>query len=1003
MLAFRDQWLIHLHCMRTGGDGDLQAVVREILTDGLRRLVERDLVVAAKLLAEMQTPELMAAARYVANFNAAGDHPLLNWISPLGSAAYELGRWRALAVLLLTKEGKPRTRLDKNVGFPDLKEVTDKNEHKVQKSVLKGAWDSLHDNPRAVAALHSIVSCPAPEYTAADLATIEAFVEVLIKAYGYLWVVFQEAGETDFVEVAGKALTALGDDDEPSDLALKLDYSLSHLLVDEFQDTNHHQISLLERLTAGWTPQDGRTLFVVGDPMQSIYRFRKADVGLFLRAWSGGIGAIKLHPLKLYRNNRSLPNVIAWINASFPTIFPESVDPERGMVTYSPAIATKPEPKPGIASGTVLHPIVVGVSAEADPDEENGNGEADDGSLPADLNIEPPEDGDELEAQEILDIIDTQWADDPERSIAILVRARNHLGPLVAEIRRSKPTLRYEAVEIESLAERQPIQDLMALTRAISHRGDRVNWLAILRAPWCGLTLADLFHLAQPERANEGDTGQRAPVPTIWSLMQDNARIAKLSADGQHRVRHACDALRNVVETPGRVSLRRQVESVWLRLGGNLCVGSQSDVEDVGCFFRLLDKLDASGRFDLDRLEAEIKDLFAAPSTDKQAGKLKFMTVHKAKGLEFDTVILPGLHRKAGRDEPKLLLWEGTSDETGGNHLVVAPYKRVEDDDSVEDTTVAENSQAIRSYINKLEKARLDQESRRVLYVATTRAIRSLHLLGVSKAKRSKKTGAFEVATPKAGTPLSILWPSVSDRYDQELQKQIELRAIERTDPTDQQPQCDIADFIPQLRRLRSESLPQPATVTEHLIDEPGVSEMGSPYHAESSLAPHVGTLVHRYLELIVLQGLDEWDEARVRALRPVFQKWLTQQGHESDESIVGGNRVESALVNAITDSKGRWILQAREDAACELAITSRDENAMRNNIVDRTFVEEGKRWVIDYKTGQHTGGNVDEFIAAKRGEYADQLERYASIFKQDGLEVRKAIYFVDLNRFEPV
>ena len=53
------------------------------------------------------------------------------------------------------------------------------------------------------------------------------------------------------------------------------------------------------------------------------------------------------------------------------------------------------------------------------------------------------------------------------------------------------------------------------------------------------------------------------------------------------------------------------------------------------------------------------------------------------------------------------------------------------------------------------------------------------------------------------------------------------------------------------------------------------------------------------------------------------------------------------------------------------------------------------------YKTGQHTGGNVEAFITAKRSEYADQLERYASLFKQDGLPVRKAIYFVDLNRFE--
>ena len=54
--------------------------------------------------------------------------------------------------------------------------------------------------------------------------------------------------------------------------------------MDEFQDTSISQWELLQRLTAGWQPGDGRTVFVVGDPMQIIYRFREAEVGLFLRA-----------------------------------------------------------------------------------------------------------------------------------------------------------------------------------------------------------------------------------------------------------------------------------------------------------------------------------------------------------------------------------------------------------------------------------------------------------------------------------------------------------------------------------------------------------------------------------------------------------------------------------------------------------------------------------------------------------------------------------------------
>ena len=68
---------------------------------------------------------------------------------------------------------------------------------------------------------------------------------------------------------------------------------MQHLLVDEFQDTSVAQFDLLERLTAGWEPGDGRTFFLVGDPMQSIYRFRQAEVGLFLKVAEGAVGQMR--------------------------------------------------------------------------------------------------------------------------------------------------------------------------------------------------------------------------------------------------------------------------------------------------------------------------------------------------------------------------------------------------------------------------------------------------------------------------------------------------------------------------------------------------------------------------------------------------------------------------------------------------------------------------------------------------------------------------------------
>ncbi len=111
--------------------------------------------------------------------------------------------------------------------------------------------------------------------------------------------VFAQHHKVDFSEIQLRALQALGDEESPTDLALSLDYQVQHLLIDEFQDTSTSQYHLVKQLTAGWLPNDGRTLFIVGDPMQSIYRFRQAEVGLFLQTQDHGLGDISLEPLTL--------------------------------------------------------------------------------------------------------------------------------------------------------------------------------------------------------------------------------------------------------------------------------------------------------------------------------------------------------------------------------------------------------------------------------------------------------------------------------------------------------------------------------------------------------------------------------------------------------------------------------------------------------------------------------------------------------------------------------
>src|SRR6202030_4287668 len=149
---------------------------------------------------------------------------------------------------------------------------------------------------------------------------------VLQSAAAHLQAEFALVGRVDHTYVAGAARAALADAGLPTDLALRTGLSLRHILVDEFQDTSIAQFDLIESLTLGWEEGDGRTLFVVGDPMQSIYQFREAEVGLFLRARDAGIGGVRLEALQLSRNFRSVPELIEWTNESFTKLFPGSDD-----------------------------------------------------------------------------------------------------------------------------------------------------------------------------------------------------------------------------------------------------------------------------------------------------------------------------------------------------------------------------------------------------------------------------------------------------------------------------------------------------------------------------------------------------------------------------------------------------------------------------------------------------------------------------------------------------
>jgi len=834
--------------------------------------------------------------------------------------------WQALALGLLTQDRTWRKR-----------------------SAAAQALAALPEGAALRAALEPLCDLPPATYTDAQWRVLAAIGGLLRHAAAALRVVFGARGQVDFTEVAQAALAALGEEDAPTGLALALDYRVRHLLVDEFQDTSITQYELIGKLTAGWQPGDGRTLFAVGDPMQSIYRFREAEVGEYLRAWTGRrIGGVALERLRLTANFRSQAGIVEWVNAAFAPMMPGREDAAAGAVPYAPS--------------TAVHPALAGTAVEVHPfldgDDEGeaarvaGLIEVACGAAP----VEAARGAAPVEAARVAGLIEASARSEPPASVAVLVRNRAHLDRIVPRLRAAG--VRFRAIEIERLALRPVVQDLLALTQAAAHPADRLAWLALLRAPWCGLELADLCALA------EG-----ADDRTVWALLDDAARIARLSAAGAARIERVRGALGELAAGRLRASLRDRVEGAWLALGGPACVDDTA-LDDAAAYLDALEEAETAGAIDDPAaFAARIDRLWALPDAHAGANDVQVMTIHKAKGLEFDHVIVPGLGRPLHAEEPRLFLWAERAGP-GGGELLVAPIKE----------TGAEDDPVYRR-LARIEAERDAHETARLLYVAATRARARLHLLG--EVKRDEKSGG--VLPPGARTLLAKLWPSVGRRFEDAAAAAPAAAAGARrkTAPLSQE----------LVRLVAGWRLPDPPPGTVWRAPKaPARAIETIEYSWAGETARHVGAVVHRWLQHAADDALAGWDGVRVERLRAILRHELAVRGVRASEIEGATERARTALRAALADERGRWVLGPHPFAATEHRLSAVDGGAIVRLVIDRLFdVRDGTRWIVDYKTSTHEGADREGFLDREQARYAAQLERYARAL---GGASRLGLYF---------
>jgi ATP-dependent helicase/nuclease subunit A len=840
--------------------------------------------------------------------------------------------WQGLASLVLTQKGEWRkpAGINKRLG-PAYESVT-------AKDALKSCLEQVSGVRGAREVLVDLAALPPAELFESDAAAIVALSRVLRAAAIQLQAEFSIDGRVDHTYIGGAARAALADAGLPTDLALQTGMSLRHILVDEFQDTSLAQFDLVESLTAGWDEGDGRTLFVVGDPMQSIYQFREAEVGLFLRARDAGIGSVRLEALRLSRNFRSVPELIEWTNTAFTSLFPDEDDLRASAVAFTPSLAGLGV-MPGGAPGAVELGLFCANNREA-------------------------------ETNAVIEHIVRLRIEDAKATVAILVAARSHAASIMLALEaRNVDAI---GVDIVPLRDLSIVRDLVALLQALHHLGDRTAWLAVLRAPWCGLSLQSLTVLSQRNDS-------RLP----WEALADEERLAQCAPDEVLRVARVRDVLNTALRTRDSVPLADWLETTWLRLGAADAY-PQDELRHARAFLAALSDRAASGEWngpkDLDSLLGE---LFAQPEA-ATLNPVQIMTIHRAKGLEFDHVLVPSLDRDLNRGGEPLLRWLDLPRREGESDLVMAPVPATGDD----------AGGAVGVFLKRLMARRSANEQTRLLYVAATRAKKTLYLSAAPKAKRDG------TVLPRSGTLLASLWPALGGAF---VTSAAAAAPLGGTLPVEARPAEGPPSIV--LRRLLPTWSPPDFSAP---TAEPSRLPLG-----HQSLEPpqftwvgetsrHIGTVVHAALEAFA-----EADQLptrhRIEADRDVYRHHLRRHGVPDRDLEQATDVAVEALTRTVGDERGRWILsREHQEAHSELTITGIANGRLTDAVIDRSFVDrDGTRWVIDFKTSRHEGGGLEAFLKRELERYRAQLETYVALARGLGQNpVRAGLYFPLIGAF---
>ena len=895
MLGKRDQWSGKLY----GGKGPEDTENPQWLHEPMNRLW-------SSIKDRIQPREL---ARLVSAQSPSSDKVLLQTPST----------WRRLAELLLTKDDSLRRRAP--AGLEIDRRILCERLLKPPCPIDVGLLRRTRILPDPVP----------PKQEGMRLATIK---ECLGLVHDELRRLFDERGAIDLVELGFGATASLGDEDLPTDLIIALDYSIKHILVDEFQDTSVTQSDFLHNLVREWMPGDDRSFFAVGDPMQSIYGFREAEVGLFSLCEQSGVGsridshkrAIALRAASLKTNFRSHKHLVEWSNQVFPQAFGELSDLATGAVTFESAVAFESAQAGSLGFGAESH-LFQGEDA-----------------APA---------SDQAETDFVASHADALLQSNPQDSVAILLRNRTHASQLLQALR--DKGLAHQGHELDRLRDEPVVQDLLVLAKSIASPTDRLANFALLRGPAVGLSLASMHRLAQVAQ-NGARLAERMLSRTFSKDLPDAERLA---------LARLAPLLVDLRAEYGKTPPRSLLERAWIQTGLASAHSTERARRSAEALLSLIEDQGLAW-IDFQKLNAALENLYAPAASE---ARLRLMTIHQAKGLEFDHVILPFAAKGTRQDDPLPIRWHQS--EEG---LVVATRHGSNQEGSAY------------KWLENQHKTRVRNEAIRVLYVAVTRAKKSLCLTATLAHKAMLRDGADTLLAPRfrprADALISPIWDAVTSTARLHPCQATPDKAKRRRRPRNTLYRLGHEFAWQPKKRLSRVTLASALTIPEE--------QKSDILHGERKLdtwnldLPAIlGTVVHEGLRWLSNQPADATVQARMEYLRPLLRRWLMREWLEGGVLKRALRDAEDHVLRALRHKECEWILCTRDSAESERDYSAFIDNRLVNVRVDRTFVENETRFIIDYKTAEPRRSESQEAFRERQiREHRPQLETYARVFR---------------------